>query len=595
MEEAPPEVAQGSLTTDESLASISMGGEDSMSEIPVNAPMRELSVRSGVADLPSAEEVRNDPSQAPQVGWTQKKIMLVGGGIIVLLAIIIGVSVGVSNKNKNQAATNTAASTDQAQRERLSAVASFLIDQDISYEFDVTTAGSPQNRAASFMAIEDGIQLQVPATEDDPLAYEFIQRYALATFYYSLGGESWDFSMNFLGPDRTCLWFQTLRTTTGQRNNFGASCNADGKISIILMPWNNMQGTIPAEVGLLTDLEFFAIPANRNINGVLPEQMKKLTKLEFIHVGNNALNGPVPEWIGGLTKLSSLALSDNAFQGSIPMSMRNLKKLSFLAMDGNTLYGQLDAVEQLTNLQYLYLEKNQLEQTLGSDTLRNLTKLEQLDLSDNILDGRVPRHLLHLSALDVLDLSSNILSGKLPGTIPRNPALNFLFLHGNQITGEIPSSFFNLTALNHLDLSDNRFTGQIPSFLGNLTNMVYLFLSNNDFDKAPIPEFLPELASLRDLSLKGTHRTGTVPSFLGEMKSLLLLDLDRNDLTGSLPSELGLMTYLGLLLLNRNQVRLFYLVVLHVLVSRFSLCKETPPQLTGTIPTEVSQMSNLGK
>lgn len=542
---------------------------DSMDEIPVNGPMRGLSVRSGVADLPTAEEVRNDPGQIPGGGgWTKKKIMIVSGVVIVLLAIIVGVSVGVSNKNKNEATASSASISDEAQRVRLSSVASFLIDEGISPEDAVMTAGSPQNRATAFMAIEDGAQLEVPLSTADPLAFKFIQRYALATFYYALGGESWKYAMNFLTPDDTCLWFQTLLTTGGQRNNFGAQCSLNGHVRVILLPWNNMAGELPPEIGLLTALEFVAIPSNIDVRGALPSEMKKLTNLEFLMLSQNKLNGPVPEWIGDLTKLTSLVLGDNAFQSSIPMTIRNLDQLSLLSLDGNTLDGQLDAVEHLTNLRFLYLEKNQLEQTLGSDTLRNLTKLEQLDLSDNIFDGRVPRHLLHMSALDVLDLSDNILSGKLPSTIPRNSALNFLFLHGNQLSGDIPSSFFNLTALNQLDLSDNKFTGLIPSFLGNFTNMIYLFLSNNDFDRAPIPEFLPQMGNLRDLSLKSTNRTGTIPGFIGEMTSLLLLDLDGNELTGSLPTELGLLTYLGLLLLNRNK-------------------------LTGTIPSQVSNMTNL--
>ena len=191
-----PSLADG--TSNRSLASIPTN--DSMDDIPVDTPgpLRELSVRSGVADLPTAEEVRNDPGHTPGGWWTKKKIMIVSGVIIVLLAIIIGVSVGVSNKNKNEETPSSAAISDEAQRVRLSSVASFLIDEGISFEDAVTTAGSPQNRAASFMAIEDVAQLEVPLSKADPLAFKFIQRYALATFYYAFGGESWDFSMNFL-------------------------------------------------------------------------------------------------------------------------------------------------------------------------------------------------------------------------------------------------------------------------------------------------------------------------------------------------------------------------------------------------------------
>lgn len=547
--------------------------EGSMSMGDVPPVHRELSVRSGVADLPPVGEIRNDPAHAPSTGWTKKKICLVSTVVIVLLAIIIGVSVGVTNKNKSSGAPVTQSSlSDEEQRERLAAVANFLIDEGISFEEAVTTVGSPQNRAASFMAIDDEAMMDIPKSRGMSDAFRFIERYALAVYYYALGGDTWDFKMNFLTPDDTCLWYQTLRTTQGQRNNFGVQCNpnGEGKVSVLLMPWNNMIGQLPEEIGLLTDLQFLAIPSNRNLYGPLPEVMRKLTKLEFLHVAGNAFDGDLPEWIGDLTKLSSLALSDNNFQGSIPASISKMDALRFLSLDGNTIYGQMDALESMSNLEYLYLEHNQIEQGLGSDTLRGLTNLKQLDLSDNMLTGRVPRHLLHMPNLDVLDLSDNLLTGKLPATIPRNTALNFLFLHGNELTGDIPSSVLNLTALNHLDLSQNKFSGEIPSFLGNITNMVYLFLAHNDFAKGPLPEFVTRLNTLRDLSLKRTQLTGTIPTWIGSLQSLLLLDLDQNELVGTLPTELGLLTYLGLLLLNRNQ-------------------------LTGTIPTQISNMGNLGE
>jgi Leucine-rich repeat (LRR) protein len=512
----------------------------------------------------SDDSVRPRKSRLPVLCDTRKKRILavVALACAAVVAIVVGVSVA------------TVATKNTKMSDNSSPVMSFLIREGISSEADVTRAGSPQNRAALWIATLDAAKLEIPSSSSDDADsfFQFIQRYALATFYYALGGESWDFSMNFLSWNDTCDWFQELATDNGgQVDKFGALCNNVKRVHKILIPWNNMAGQVPPEIGLLTDMRFLAIPSNRNVRGTLPSEMKKLTNLEFLMLSQNNFNGTLPDWIGDLTKLSSLSLGSNDFQGSIPSTIGNLTELTFLSMERNVLSGQMDALEPLFNLQFLYLEKNQFEQTLGSDTFRNLTKLQQLDLSDNFLDGGVPRHLLHMSALHVLDLSNNVLSGTLPTNIARNSALEFLFLYGNQLTGEIPTSVQNLTALNHLDLSNNNnFTGPLPFFLGGLSDLTYLFLANNEFDKGPIPGFLPQLGALRDLSLKGTHRTGTIPSFIGEMTNAMLLDLDRNELTGPLPTELGLLTSLGLLLLNRNQ-------------------------LTGTIPLEVSNMSNLGK
>jgi Leucine-rich repeat (LRR) protein len=527
--------------------------QEEVAERKKNIAVAEMVETDEEAQVPHPHESFNQKNCFVSLCNARKRKIIVSVLTVAVIAIIIGFSVMAATMVKNKNKT-VAPSHSDSQIDRVSSVMSFLIDEEISTKADVTNVGSPQNRAAHFMATDDTAKFKIPSSKSDVDSYKFIQRYALVTFYYALGGKSWDDGMNFLGSNDTCNWFKELTTDGGQRNNFGAQCNSNGHVRVIVLPWNNMAGELPPEIGLLTALEFVAIPSNRYVRGALPSEMKKLTNLEFLMLSQNNFTGPVPEWIGDLTKLTSLLLGDNAFQSTIPMTIRNLDQLDLLSLDGNTLYGQLDAVEHLTNLRFLYLEKNQLEQTLGSDTLRNLTKLEQLDLSDNIFDGGVPRHVLHMSSLEVLDLSGNMLSEKLPSTIPRNSALNSLFLHGNQLSGDIPSSFFNLTALNQLDLSDNKFTGLIPSFLGNFTNMSYLFLSNNDFDRAPIPEFLPKMGNLRDLSLKSTNRTGTIPSFIGDMTSLLLLDLDGNELAGSLPTELGLLTDLGLLLLNRNMV-----------------------------------------
>ncbi|PON98107.1 LOW QUALITY PROTEIN: LRR domain containing protein [Trema orientale] len=44
----------------------------------------------------------------------------------------------------------------------------------------------------------------------------------------------------------------------------------------------------------------------------------------------------------------------------------------------------------------------------------NLTKLESLDLSDNVLSGEIPGSLAEVSSLAYLDLSNNQLSGRIP-------------------------------------------------------------------------------------------------------------------------------------------------------------------------------------
>ena len=104
-----------------------------------------------------------------------------------------------------------------------------------------------------------------------------LQRYALAVFYYSLGGGSSDgttferkteegtFTDNWLSDTSECDW------------SF-ITCIDD--IVTELAPYeSNLVGTLPAESGLLSDLVLFGVENNRHISGSIPSNIFKLTKL----------------------------------------------------------------------------------------------------------------------------------------------------------------------------------------------------------------------------------------------------------------------------------------------------------------------------
>ncbi|CAL9079686.1 unnamed protein product, partial [Musa textilis] len=111
----------------------------------------------------------------------------------------------------------------------------------------------------------------------------------------------------------------------------------------------------------------------------------------------------------------------------------------------------------------------------------NALGLVHLNLSSNLLNGRIPSSISVLGFIQTLDLSSNALTGSLPDTIGDLAALKHASFARNSLSGPIPDSISQLSALVHLDLSSNQFNGSIPKFLAEMKGLKLLNLENNNF------------------------------------------------------------------------------------------------------------------
>jgi len=180
-----------------------------------------------------------------------------------------------------------------------------------------------------------------------------------------------------------------------------------------------------------------------------------VVSLQFI---SNYLNGSIPPEIGNLTNLTHMLLNSNLLSGSIPPEIGYLSNLSELVLDGNRLTGSIPSeIGNLSNLTQLYLYSNQLTGFIPSE-IGNLTKLELLILDYNQLTGPIPPEIGNLANLRTLILNHNQFTGKIPGEIGNLENLTGLYIHSNQICGEIPTSLMNLTNLDFeigLNINDN--------------------------------------------------------------------------------------------------------------------------------------------
>ena len=378
-------------------------------------------------------------------------------------------------------------------------------------------------------------------------------RDALIALYQSAKGDNWTNNDNWLSDAPIGTWY-------------GVTTDESGRVIELDLWQNNLNGTIPSELGDLTFLNTLNLFDNQ-LRGEIPPELGNLTSLVVLNLSQNELRGTIPIDLGKLTILVILNLSDNQLSGKIPP---DLNRLTYLAG--------------------LYLSQNELQGTIPSE-FGGLSNLEELHLWDNHLRGTIPSELGDLANLTKLHLGTNKLIGAIPSELGNLANLKELGLYKNLLSGTIPPELGNLINLSHLALSDNILTGTIPSELGSLINLELLFLSENQLS-GPVPLQLGNLTSLKWLHLWGNELTGTIPHELGDLINLTELAIGNNGLSGTIPSNLGNLSNLTVLGLNSNQLsgtappELGNLTNLQVL----SLWGN---QLSGAIPAKLGHLTNL--
>ena len=106
-------------------------------------------------------------------------------------------------------------------------------------------------------------------------------------------------------------------------------------------------------------------------------------------LGNNRLLGSLPRELGDLSDLSSLALDNNQLTGPIPPELGNLSDLGILWLNNNQLTGTIPPELAQANLFSLILEGNQLTGSIPSE-FANFTRVAHIRVGHNQLSGRIP-------------------------------------------------------------------------------------------------------------------------------------------------------------------------------------------------------------
>jgi len=320
---------------------------------------------------------------------------------------------------------------------------------------------------------------------------------ALKKLYENTKGEIWTNNTNWDILDQ-----DTIPENCTLRGMHGVTFNSSGRVVGINLYNNNLIGTIPAEIGDLTELRYLDLGFNY-LRDTIPSQIGNLSNLEILFLDSNELGGAMPVELINLTNLGQLHLKNNMLNGCYDVELQalcnSLSGDNISISEGNNFEASFDDfcsfaagicpiqqcnIDDWRALKALYISTNG---TSWSDDLNwemteenlppidcDLRKLRgvslniegrvmAIDLFDNNVTGYLPNEVGDLSELTYVDLGFNELSDTLPSTLKNLQKLTTLYLDNNILDGEIPKVLNELDALRILYLNNNSFTGCFDS------------------------------------------------------------------------------------------------------------------------------------
>jgi hypothetical protein len=271
---------------------------------------------------------------------------------------------------------------------------SFIAPTDEDLE-PFTDPASPQSQALAWLQ-DDPITL-TPGR----LTQTVLERYALAVLYYTTSGpSSWiDYHLN---SESACTWndksgvygvyCSDVCIWNNETSEDAITCSSvGGTVDFLILSRNNLVGTIPWEVVLLTNLIFIDFDIN-SLTGSIPTRINELTALDTFWAIKNGLTGPLPPTFSPAALI--IDLSENMLTGSIPESWWTT----------------------MTALEDVRLYVNMLTGTL-STSIGLLSNMTIFAVYDNLMTGSLPTELGQLGSLTAMSLNGNSFTGSLNDTV----------------------------------------------------------------------------------------------------------------------------------------------------------------------------------
>lgn len=258
-------------------------------------------------------------------------------------------------------------------------------------------------------------------------------------------------SLTFLGLERNRL--------TGPIPNFlGYLSN----LRVLRLSHNSFSGSFPVGISSLAPKLVYLELGHNALTGRIPEFLGKFTALDTLDLSSNRFTGTVPGSFRNLTKIFNLDLSRNLLRDPFPMMF--VKGIESLDLSYNMFHlGKIPSWVTSSPIIYsLKLAKCGIKMKLDDWIPKETYFYDYIDLSDNEISG-TPTGLVNRTELLVgfwasgnklrfdmgklripksmkqLDLSRNLVFGKVPDAVSGLEGLNVSY---NHLCGRLPATKF---------------------------------------------------------------------------------------------------------------------------------------------------------
>ncbi|NMH85961.1 leucine-rich repeat domain-containing protein [Flavivirga algicola] len=457
-------------------------------------------------------------------------------------------------------------------------------------------------------------------TTDVPTA----ERDALIALYNATGGANWTNNTNWNTSACVSDWYGVTVENGNVVQIILPSNNLSGSIPTELgnfpllnkceLYTNNLIGDIPSSIGNLINLEWLSLSENQLVS--IPTSIENLINLEVLYISDNLLAGAIPSELGTLPELVELSLHANQLTGSIPDSFVN-SGLFYLYLNDNELSGDFPSLSTLSNLAGFRFNNNKFVfKDFESEHPAFNTNLTIYAYSPQAKIDQVETPIVEEGTSYTLTTSLSSPNNSyqwykdgvaIPGATNKDYTINsvastdagvyHVIATNSIVTGlTLERNTITLaTTTNTCGVSQTERDALMALY--NATDGANWTNNTNWGTSVPVCDWYGVTVangSVTRLILNNNQLSGTIPSQLEDLTNLIELNLSNNQLFGSIPSEIGGLLNLTHLYLFDNQLsgiipnelgNLTSLVHLYLYVN----------QLTGNIPSELGNLTNLSR